>query len=105
LVGHFRLVVGTDGARLGPRRLHQIVKDLVERAAATLAADEPERAAHMRLASPHWFRHTSLTRQAESGIGLRHIKANARHTKIDTTMLYVHTDADERHDAMTKLRW
>jgi integrase len=99
------LVVAADGARLGVRRIHQIIKALTDRAAATMAASEPERAAHMRQASPHWFRHTSLTRQADSGMELRHIKANARHAKLDTTMLYVHTDSDARHDEITKLTW
>ncbi|HET6343895.1 MAG TPA: tyrosine-type recombinase/integrase, partial [Myxococcota bacterium] len=100
------LVLGIDGAtRLGARRIRQVIKDLTDRAAATLAASEPERAAHMRRASPHWFRHTSLTRQADSGMELRHIKANARHAKLDTTMLYVHTDSDARHDEICKLTW
>jgi site-specific recombinase XerD len=99
------LPAGRDGQALGARRVNQIIKDLVERAARRLDEQEPDKAAHMRLASAHWFRHTSLTRQAAKGIHLNHLKANARHSKLDTTMLYIHNEADARHDEMGKHTW
>lgn len=91
------------GKALSPRRLNQLLKGLLDRAAEHLT--EPLSAAHMRQASAHWFRHTSLTRQANKGLELRYIKDNARHAKLDTTMLYVHTDSDTRHAEMEKLTW
>lgn len=90
---------------LGPRRINQIVKQVVERAALRIAGQQPERAQHMRCASAHWFRHTSLTRQAEAGLHFTHIKANARHARLDTTMIYIHTEDAQRHRAMQAHTW
>lgn len=91
-------------AGLGERRINQLLKALLARAAESLA-DDPVRAEHMRRASAHWFRHTSLTRQAQSGIGLAELRENARHSKLDTTMLYVHPERDARHDGMQRHGW
>jgi site-specific recombinase XerD len=90
---------------LGPRRINQIIKTIVQRAAARIEAKLPHRAAHMRNASAHWFRHTSLTRQAEAGLHFTHIKANARHARLDTTLIYIHTEDQERHRAMQAHTW
>lgn len=47
--------------------------------------------------SPHWLRHTSATIQINSGIDIRVVQANLRHSSIHTTMLYLHLDDDLRH--------
>lgn len=90
---------------LGERRINQLLKALVDRAAATLAPEHAARAEHMRRASAHWFRHTSLTRQAQAGIPLAQLKENARHTKVDTTMLYLHSEREARHATMQRHGW
>lgn len=90
---------------LGGRRINQLIKDLAARAAERLQADDPYKAERLRRASAHWFRHTALTRQAEKGIPLTYIKANARHAKLDTTLLYVHTDEDLRYRELEKHTW
>lgn len=90
---------------LGQRRINQIIKWVVDRAALRLEAQKPDRAAHMREASAHWFRHTSLTRQAEAGLHFTHIKANARHARLDTTMIYIHTEDAQRHHATQAHTW
>lgn len=90
---------------LGARRINQLVKHVVEQAAQRLEGVQPQRAQHMRGASAHWFRHTSLTRQAEAGLHFTHIKANARHARLDTTMIYIHTEDAQRHRAMQAHTW
>lgn len=90
---------------LSARRINQIIKGLMQRVANRLKDDAPEKADHVLQASAHWFRHTSLTRQAESGIHFTHLKENARHSKLETTMLYIHTETDERHEQMKKHTW
>lgn len=53
--------------------------------------------------SPHWFRHTSATHQIDSGIDLRIVQQNLRHSNAKTTLRYVHQDATKRHaETVTK---
>lgn len=88
------------------RRISQVLKGLFARAAQDLAArGQDARAEALRHASAHWLRHTSLTRQFDKGIPLLHVKANARHGKLDTTLLYVHADDEARREQMSKLTW
>lgn len=87
------------------RRASQVLKRLFLLAGERLAARDPEAAAHLSRASAHWFRHTALTRQWEKGIPLPYIKANARHARLDTTMLYVHTEEEARHREIEKHTW
>lgn len=49
--------------------------------------------------SPHWFRHSSATAQVNSGIDIRVVQQNLRHSSIETTMRYQHIDNDARHQA------
>ena len=78
--------------------IYRIVKDLVARAAARLETDDPHQTEKLRRASTHWFRHTSITHQADAGIELRHLQRNARHARLDTTGLYLH--AEEKRNGM-----
>jgi len=87
------------------RRANQVLKRLFLLAAERLVERDPDAAAHVSRASAHWFRHTALTRQWEKGIPLPHIKANARHSRLDTTMLYVHTEEEARHEEIEKHTW
>ena len=96
--------LNAPGVPLGERRINPLLKTLLARAAARLP-DDPRRAEHMRRASAHWFRHTSLTRQAAAGISLAELRENARHSKLDTTMLYVHPERDARHESMQAHGW
>ncbi len=89
--------------RIGTRRISQILKHFLENVAIKLG--DSHKADALCRASAHWFRHTSLTRQVDKGIPLTHVKANARHSKLDTTMLYVHTDDEDRNREIQKLGW
>ena len=89
---------GTSG--ITSNMIYRIVKDVVSKAADLLEQTEPHKAAKLRKASTHWFRHTAITHQADKGIELRYLKKSARHEKIDTTSRYMHAGDEQWHDAM-----
>lgn len=93
---------GTGG--IGDNMIYRIVKDLVAKAATRMAVDDPYQADKLRRASTHWFRHTSITHQADAGIDIQFLQRNARHARIDTTGLYLHAEEGEWHDAMERHR-
>lgn len=80
--------------------IYRLVKEVVKAAAAQLEADEPHRAAKLRQASTHWFRHTFVTHQADAGVELRHLNKSARHRKLETTAIYLHADEADWHRSM-----
>ena len=93
---------GTDG--IGDNMIYRIIKNLVAKAAAWLEADDPHQADKLRRASTHWFRHTSITHQADAGIDIQFLQRNARHARIDTTGLYLHAEEKEWHETMERHR-
>ena len=93
---------GTAG--IGDNMIYRIIKVLVTQAAARLETDDPNQAEKLRRASTHWFRHTSITHQADAGIDLRYLQRNARHSRLDTTGLYLHAEEAEWHEAMEQHR-
>ncbi len=93
---------GTGG--IGDNMIYRIIKDLVAKAAARLEADDPHQADKLRRASTHWFRHTSITHQADAGIDIQFLQRNARHARIDTTGLYLHAEEKEWHETMERHR-
>lgn len=97
------LILSVKGRkRIASGMIYKIVKKFVTEVAAAMNALDPARADKLKQASTHWFRHTAITHQADAGIELRHIKKSARHAKIDTTALYLHSDNDSWHDAVQK---
>ena len=73
-----------------------MVKTLLHQAANGL--NDQRQASILRAASTHWFRHTSLTHQAERGVDLRYLQATARHASIETTQKYLHREHKKWHD-------
>ncbi|HQC73382.1 MAG TPA: site-specific integrase, partial [Candidatus Competibacteraceae bacterium] len=99
------LVLNLKGkAGIGDNMIYRIVKDLVTRAAARMEPTDPHQAEKLRRASTHWFRHTSITHQADAGISLQFLQRNARHARIDTTGLYLHAEEKEWHETMERHR-
>jgi site-specific recombinase XerD len=97
------LILSVKGRkRIASGMIYKIVKKFVIEVAAAMNTLDPARADKLKQASTHWFRHTAITHQADAGIELRHIKKSARHAKIDTTALYLHSDNDSWHDAVQK---
>ncbi len=89
---------------IGANMVYRIIKELVNQAATRLEATDPRQAQQLRLASTHWLRHTSITHQADAGISLRYLQRSARHSKMDTTSLYLHTEDEQWHAAMESHR-
>ena len=93
---------GTSG--ISDNMIYRIIKDLVKQAANRLEAIDPQRALALCQASTHWFRHTSITHQADAGIDLNLLQRNARHSKLETTGLYLHAEDEQWHQAMEQHR-
>ncbi|MFK7160806.1 tyrosine-type recombinase/integrase [Marinospirillum sp. MEB164] len=81
---------GTEG--ISANMIYRTMKDLTAEAAAFIEDQAPEMAATLRQASTHWFRHTSITHQADAGVELRYLARNARHSSLATTRLYLHEE-------------
>ena len=84
--------------------VYRIIKELLNRAAAKLEATDSYSADTLRKASTHWFRHTSISHQADAGIELQYLRRNARHVKLETTGLYLHAEEEAWHSAMERHR-
>lgn len=96
-----------DGQRsLGHNQLYRLIRATFQQAAQTLEDNGGalEHVATLRQASPHWLRHTSITHQAQAGIGLRHLAESARHARLDTTSRYLHTEDIEWHSEQQRHR-
>jgi integrase len=52
--------------------------------------------------SPHWLRHLSATHQSRLGTPIDIIKDNHRHSSLQTTEIYMHSDQDLRQQFMQK---
>jgi Site-specific recombinase XerD len=91
---------GTQG--ITANMVYRIVKDVLRQAADNVSATQPHKAEKLRKASTHWFRHTAITHQADANIELRYLNKSARHSKLETTAIYLHTDEDAWHEAMEK---
>jgi len=82
--------------------IYRIVKQVMLDTAERVAESAPHKAEKLRLASTHWLRHTSITHQADAGIELRYLNKNARHAKLETTAIYLHSEDAAWHEAMQK---
>lgn len=89
---------------IGERQINNIIKVLAEKTAERF----PEQIAKqkkLKKLSPHWFRHQSASRQARLGVPMEHIRENMRHQNQQTTLIYMHSDDEERAVNLEKLTW
>ena len=99
------LILSLGGKKaIGDNMIYRIIKDLLGQAAERTADTDPVGAERLRRASTHWFRHTSITHQAGAGIELDHLRRNARHARMETTGLYLHSEEADWHQAMERHR-
>ena len=87
---------------LSTKMIYLIVKETLASAADELKSSSPHKAEKLRNASTHWFRHTSITHQADKGVDIRHLKATARHASITTTQRYMHEEEETWHEDIEK---
>ncbi len=77
--------------------LYKLIKTTCIEIANELKLIDPSSAFIIEKVSTHWLRHTSATHQVDAGIDIRVVKENLRHSMLETTMKYQHTEADARH--------
>ena len=97
-----RALNGQEG--ISDNQLYRLLRHSFQHAAAALE-DEHGDARYiqqLRAATPHWLRHTALTHQAQSGVEMRYLAQTARHSRLDTTARYLHTEAEEWHDQLSR---
>ncbi len=82
--------------------LYKIIKTTCNNLADELKSIDPASAYVISKVSTHWLRHTSATHQVDAGIDIRIVKENLRHSMLETTMKYQHTEADSRHEETIK---
>lgn len=73
--------------------VYRVVKEVLERVAVTVEREDPDSAALLRSAAPHWMRHTGITHAADGGVDVKNTSKQARHADIRTTIKnYYHPD-------------
>ncbi|WP_442490057.1 tyrosine-type recombinase/integrase [Halomonas litopenaei] len=84
---------------LGDNQLYRLIRATFSQAADRLEEQggDPQAVARLRQATPHWLRHTALTHQAQAGVELRYLAQSARHSRLETTSRYLHTEDEEWH--------
>jgi len=83
-------------AGLSTVRLWAMLKRFFNTTADLIEADHPAFAVKLRLAGPHWMRHTHATHALKRGADLTSVRDNLRHASISTTSIYLHSDEVER---------
>lgn len=91
------------GDAITPRQINKILKKLAIETAKKFN-EQPNKAKKISKFSAHWLRHLSASMQDQAGIRFKHIRANHRHQKDETTRRYVHAIDKERHQDMQKLK-
>jgi site-specific recombinase XerD len=93
------LIGGLDESErqsLSTVRLWTILKRFFETTAKLIEAEKPAFAVKLRLAGPHWMRHTHATHALSRGAQLTSVRDNLRHASISTTSTYLHSEEAER---------
>ena len=85
-----------DAQGLSMVRLWTVLKRFFETTATLIEAEKPAFAVKLRLAGPHWMRHTHATHALMRGAQLTSVRDNLRHASISTTSTYLHSDEVER---------
>ncbi|WP_181146917.1 phage integrase family protein [Burkholderia multivorans] len=85
-----------DGAGIESTRLWRVLRRFFRLAADVIQAERPATAGKLRLASPHWMRHTHATHALARGAELIMVRDNLRHASISTTSTYLHSDEVRR---------
>ncbi|MFN8770397.1 MAG: tyrosine-type recombinase/integrase [Neisseriaceae bacterium] len=85
--------------------LYKIIRTTCKTIAEEVKQIDPAAAFVIDKVSTHWLRHTSATHQVDAGIDIRVVKENLRHSMLETTMRYQHTEADSRHVETNNKFW
>ncbi|MGF6289640.1 phage integrase family protein [Paraburkholderia youngii] len=77
-------------------RLRQVLDAFFGLAAGVFLDENPEFAARLQQASPHWLRHTHASHALAGGVDLVAVRDNLRHASVSTTSTYLHDDNARR---------
>lgn len=92
---------------LSTRQLFRIVKDIFAIAYEQYRQVDPQKAAALRNASPHWIRHataSALAQQAMNMEELRAVQEHMRHSDLKTTLAYTHVDEKKATEVAERLK-
>ena len=92
-------VTGTDKGVTG-QAIYLICKVIFGMAADLLDERDAAGAQRLRQSSPHWMRHTGISRYMESGVDPRYVQAQARHSSLNITARYDHKNRNSWRDAL-----
>ncbi|SFX50659.1 tyrosine-type recombinase/integrase [Marinospirillum alkaliphilum] len=100
------LIRDLSGQRgISANMIYRTMKDLTDEASRAFATSNPEIARRLEKTSTHWFRHTSITHQADAGVELRFLARNARHASLSTTRIYLHEEDQAWQEQNSKQDW
>lgn len=77
-------------------RLWAILKRFFQTAAEVIGKENAPLADKLRLASPHWMRHSHASHALANGAELTTVRDNLRHASLATTSVYLHGDEIKR---------
>jgi site-specific recombinase XerD len=99
------LVLNLAGTRgITRRALYDVVAEIMREAADTLVTQDPAAAEILRMASPHWLRHSRATHLLEGGVNRQTVMSIMRHGNDSTLDQYIHAaDADKQAGAKIAL--
>lgn len=84
--------------KLTSRTLYNCVKDIGNQASNKIT--DKAKKEKLKALSPHWLRHLSASHQDKRGVPLTMIRDNHRHSSINTTQIYMHSEDVARHEIM-----
>jgi integrase/recombinase XerD len=95
-------VIGEAG-HVSPQLVYLMCKTLFGAAADRLQVSAPQSAARLRVASPHWLRHTGISHGMEAGADPRVVQQHARHASLTMTARYDHKEQRRAREQIDRL--
>lgn len=100
------LLSRSGGKPITSRQAYRIITAIFRETATRIEAGNPDGAAKLRAASPHWLRHATASHSASLAENMEELLAvqrHMRHSKLDTTLGYVHTEDAARRKVAQRL--
>lgn len=88
---------------ISDQSIYAICTSIFRETADRIESERPASAARLRLASPHWLRHTGISHALEHGVDPRYVQSQARHSSLNVTAVYDHKDRKRWREQMELL--